>query len=157
MSTKIQINSLEALERLIGGDTDVEIEIRNSIVQEFAKKHLKGVISEGLLAGAARRAKEEIEDEFTTNRESGNNSWVKPTIRMDVLNRFKQEMRAQAQSELISIIQEVVAENKNIRQIEEQVDIQSRWIAGQLTPEVLESRLNKMVDARLKERLGINW
>lgn len=38
---KIQINSLAALERLIGGDTDVEIEIRNSIVQEFAKKHLK--------------------------------------------------------------------------------------------------------------------
>ena len=42
MSTKIQINSLEALERLIGGDTELEIEVRNSIVQEFAKKYLKG-------------------------------------------------------------------------------------------------------------------
>lgn len=41
MSTKIQINSLEALERLIGGDSEFEIEIRNSVVQEFAKKHIK--------------------------------------------------------------------------------------------------------------------
>ena len=40
---KIQINSLEAVERLIGGDTEVEIEVRNSVVQEFAKKHLKAV------------------------------------------------------------------------------------------------------------------
>lgn len=38
---KLQINSLEALERLIGGDTEVELDIRNSVVQAFAKKHLK--------------------------------------------------------------------------------------------------------------------
>ena len=37
----IQINSLEALERLIGGDSQVEIEVRNSVVQKFAEKHLK--------------------------------------------------------------------------------------------------------------------
>jgi hypothetical protein len=40
---KIQINSLEALERLIGGDSELEIEIRSSIVQEFSKKHLKSI------------------------------------------------------------------------------------------------------------------
>lgn len=40
---KLQINSLAALERLIGGDTEVELEIRNNIVQEFAKKHLKPI------------------------------------------------------------------------------------------------------------------
>lgn len=39
----IQINNLEALERLIGGDSDVEIDIRNSVVQKFAEKHLKAV------------------------------------------------------------------------------------------------------------------
>lgn len=37
---KIQINSLEALERLIGGDTELEIDIRNSIVHKFTQKHL---------------------------------------------------------------------------------------------------------------------
>ncbi len=41
---KIQINNLAALERLIGGDTELEIEIRNNIVQEFTKRHLKGLV-----------------------------------------------------------------------------------------------------------------
>ncbi len=39
----IQINSLEALERLIGGDSQVEIDVRNNIVQAFAEKHLKAL------------------------------------------------------------------------------------------------------------------
>lgn len=37
----LQINNLEALERLIGGDSEIEIDIRNSVVQRFAEKHLK--------------------------------------------------------------------------------------------------------------------
>lgn len=67
MSTKIQINSLEALERLIGGDTELEIEVRNSIVQEFAKKYLKGIINEELMTVAVNRAKkkEAYEDVFS--------------------------------------------------------------------------------------------
>ena len=36
------ILDLPALERLIGNDTEIEVELRNSIVQAFAKKHLKG-------------------------------------------------------------------------------------------------------------------
>jgi hypothetical protein len=40
---KIQINSLEALERLIGGDSQLEMDIRNSVVQEFTKRHLKSL------------------------------------------------------------------------------------------------------------------
>lgn len=46
MGTKIQINSLEALERLIGNDTNLEMELRSTIVQEFSKKFLKSVASE---------------------------------------------------------------------------------------------------------------
>lgn len=45
MSTKIQINSLEALERLIGGDSEFEMEIRQSVAADFAKKYLKGTIN----------------------------------------------------------------------------------------------------------------
>lgn len=41
----LQINSKEALERLIGGDTKTEIDIRNSVVQKFAEKHLKPIVN----------------------------------------------------------------------------------------------------------------
>ena len=38
---------VSALERLIGGDTELEIEIRQGIVQTFATKHLKGILDAG--------------------------------------------------------------------------------------------------------------
>lgn len=37
---KIQLNSIAALERLIGGDSEIEFELRKSIITEFAKTHL---------------------------------------------------------------------------------------------------------------------
>lgn len=37
---KFQINCLQALERLIGGDSEVEMEIRKSTAVAFAKKHM---------------------------------------------------------------------------------------------------------------------
>lgn len=38
--------TVPALERLIGGDTEVEVELRKSIVQEFSKRHLTAVAKE---------------------------------------------------------------------------------------------------------------
>ena len=57
---KIQINSLKALERLIGGDNELEIEIRNSIVQEFTKKHLKSIYNDIISDAFLRRITEEL-------------------------------------------------------------------------------------------------
>ena len=154
MSTKIQINSIDALERLIGGDTDVEIEIRNSIVQEFAKKHLKAMVSHPLIAAAVQNAMAEVRREFMTI--AGNSRWTEPVMRSNVLETFKVRMREQANEELHSIINNSVSENKRLQNIDAEIDMAANWILNQLAPEVLESRLNKMVDARLKERLGIN-
>ena len=60
---KIQINSLEALERLIGGDTQLEIDLRNSIVQEFSKKYLKAVAAE-LAETLVEPYKKQVQDEL---------------------------------------------------------------------------------------------
>lgn len=57
---KIQINSLEALERLIGNDTAMEIELRSRIVQEFAKEHLKAVAKSETITAAVKTAQDEI-------------------------------------------------------------------------------------------------
>ncbi|NOS67367.1 MAG: hypothetical protein HOO67_03305 [Candidatus Peribacteraceae bacterium] len=50
----IQINSVEALERLIGGNTQAEIDIRNSVVQTFATRHLKAVANTDHIAQLAK-------------------------------------------------------------------------------------------------------
>jgi|WetSurMetagenome_2_1015567.scaffolds.fasta_scaffold01346_24 hypothetical protein len=46
MKQVIQINSLEAIEKLIGGDSDIEVNIRNNVVQNFSKKYLKSIAHE---------------------------------------------------------------------------------------------------------------
>jgi len=56
----IQINNLQALERLIGGDSQVEIEIRNSVVQKFAEKHLKPLANCEPVTSTLHTIKQEI-------------------------------------------------------------------------------------------------
>jgi len=56
----IQINNLEALERLIGGDSQVEIDIRNSVAQKFAEKHLKALANTNEISDVLRRVREDI-------------------------------------------------------------------------------------------------
>jgi len=56
----IQINNLEALERLIGGDSEVEVDIRNSVVQKFAEKHLKPLANTPEVSDTLTRIREDI-------------------------------------------------------------------------------------------------
>lgn len=61
----IQINSLEALERLIGGSTEMEVSLRNAVVQQFTEKHLKPIAAQpdmkALAVSIATAAKLSIE------------------------------------------------------------------------------------------------
>lgn len=50
--------TIPTLERLIGGDTELEVEIRKSIVYEFSKRHLSAVAKE--VYGDIEKAKEQI-------------------------------------------------------------------------------------------------
>ena len=77
-------------------------------------------------------------------------------MRTRVLEEFKAKMRDEAQKELSSIVANAVSASKRIHVINMEIHRSSQWILDQLAPEILEERLNKMVDARLKERLGIN-
>ena len=68
MSQRLQINSLAALERLIGNDTALELEIRQNIAEEFAKKHIKCLAEEFSATTAGKFAKEmreQVNDEVS--------------------------------------------------------------------------------------------
>jgi hypothetical protein len=60
MSTKIQINSLEALERLIGGDSELEVEMRKSIAYDFTTKHLKALANDPYVMAKMEEARHEL-------------------------------------------------------------------------------------------------
>lgn len=64
---QIQINSLAALERLIGNDNRLEIDIRNSVVQNFAAKQLKPLLNSPEISKMVRDFKEESKKEAQKN------------------------------------------------------------------------------------------
>lgn len=51
MSEKLKLSlTLQALEKLCGGDSQVEVELRQGVAAEFAKRHLKGIINDEVTA-----------------------------------------------------------------------------------------------------------
>lgn len=61
---KIQINSLAALERLIGGDSQLEFEIRNSVADNFASKYFKSVVDVKLRKALDDKVTKEVKEHF---------------------------------------------------------------------------------------------
>lgn len=62
---KLTLN-LPALERLLGGDTDIEVQMRQQIVEEFTRKHLKPLINDPLIRKLHTSLEEEIKKEVGT-------------------------------------------------------------------------------------------
>jgi len=60
---KLQLDK-DALERLIGRDSQVEIDLRSGIVQNFAKKYLKAVAQSELMCKAQDYVREHLRKEL---------------------------------------------------------------------------------------------
>jgi hypothetical protein len=67
MSVKLQINSLEALERLLGGDSELEIEMRKSIAYDFTNKHLKSLANDPFVQSKMDEARRELRNVVDEN------------------------------------------------------------------------------------------
>jgi len=55
--------TLPALERLIAGDTEIEVEIRQQIAENFAKRHLKTILNDATWQAAAKEWRETLDKE----------------------------------------------------------------------------------------------
>lgn len=154
MGTKIQINSLEALERLIGGDSELEIEIRNSVVQQFSKKHLKSLATDDLMKSAEQSVCNEVESKFFDIIE-GRFSKTK-VFKKEVLNDLENFIKNKASNELRSIINDILEEYKQIEKINNAIEESVTNIMNSLTETRLNYKIDKLVEKRIKEKLGIS-
>jgi translation elongation factor EF-4 len=156
MSVKIQINSLEALERLIGNDTELEIEIRNSVVQNFTKQHLKDLANSEMMKKFSVSIQNEVKSSFFDEIKNGNYSYNTTTIfKKEFTEMIRQQLKIKASEELKDIVSELVGEQKAYDKINAQVESTVEWIANQLTQKKLEERVERMVEARIKEKFGL--
>lgn len=153
MSIKIQINSLEALERLIGGDSDLEMEIRSSIVQEFTKRYLRDIAKTELVSTISKALNQEIKTEFFITVKDG---WNRETcLKPEIIKKLKEELSYEANTQLKTVVSELIGEQKAYDKINEAVDKASNWILDKLSEDKLNHRLDLMVDKKLKEKLGL--
>lgn len=108
----IQINSLEALERLIGGSTQAEIDIRNAVVQKFAEKHLKPIaeksdfkaLAERVATAAKDSVKQLVQDQIGTV----NTSWSGTILSVSLHEHVRREIDLRVKSQAAALVDAAV-------------------------------------------------
>lgn len=141
---KIQINSLQALERLIGGDNEIEIEIRNSVVQDFASKHLKSVADS---------------DGFKKRINDISDGIIREAIQKNVITAGLNNRIVNALNESVATVEREVKDESLAKKVQERVDSTInkavRKIEDEISTAILTKRIDKMVDEKIKQKLGI--
>jgi hypothetical protein len=151
MSTKIQINSLEALERLIGGDTELEIEIRNSVAQNFAEKYLKALVngesSQIVLAvnDIKREANATFKEVATREIANAKTEWGRTTY--TIQPSVVEDMKSRVRDSVRDIVRELVKE-----EMEKQKDLLEGYVSKSMTVNIQDT-VNKMVRQKLESVL----
>ena len=156
MGVTIQINSVEALERLIGNDTELEIQLRNSVVQEFTNRHLKKLATLDLMNNASQAVQQELKDHFFT--EIKNSSYYSPTLafKPEILAKLKNSLKDSAEEDLKKLVSQVIDETNSYETVKKQLEETTDWIIKQLGPEKLAKMIDRLVDARIKDKLGLS-
>jgi len=138
---KIQLDE-KALERLIGGDSDIEVELRSNVVQAFAKRHLKGVIEEKYL----KAINEEVFDEL---HEWVSGKWslsdkIKQRIADGVEKVIEAEIKKFAEAQYSEIRKEVDLK------VQKHLNDMEYWIKHNLNEEKGERIIEKVIRSKLE-------
>jgi len=156
MSTKLQINSLEALEKLIGGDSEVEMDIRNNIVQKFAEKHLKAVANikyeqeyTKFLNELEKRIKEQFMSEFGLEEVRG--YYGSPKV-LELSRTSKESFRAAVQEHVKKFVYD--ATDVAIHNARETMDTYLKSRVDYHIKNILNESVEKLIVAKVKEKLG---
>ena len=144
---KIQLNSLEALEKLISGDEKLEFEIKNSVVQSFVTKHLKGIANERIVKNAELSINKIVDSDFFTKY----NTTVKP----EYFNALKDRIDWRLRELVIQYVNSAVGIDALQKEISKRIENVGRLIEEELLSSNLERRIDALVEKRIKERLGI--
>lgn len=157
MSIKIQINSLAALERLIGGDSDIEIQVRNNIVQEFTKRYLKDLVAteelkrfkNEIINSVREEIKANIHEEIKVPGYTYPRSVIKPEVKKELIN----SVRADIMSEICDEIKTNLGVDKAKEIIESETQNVLNNLLRKLSKESLEATINLRVKTKLREIL----
>jgi L-lactate utilization protein LutC len=87
MSLKLQVNSLEALEKLIEGDGELEVQIKETILNKLAKSYIKKIENEEVV----NKVKDIIEGQVYDEKRW--NGYVKDHLGKEVITKIRQQAK----------------------------------------------------------------
>lgn len=141
---RLELN-LPALERLIGGDTELELDLRKQIVQEFAKRHLKEVAKtatyEAAMEVAKRYVNEAAKETFGIEDLATNHLW--PTVGYRLKSMIESLVKEMAQK---------VVDEALLKTIEYQKDYWGQEVR-QMVEKAVDRQIEKEVQEGIRKRL----
>lgn len=143
MGTKIQINSLQALERLIGGDSEVEIEIRNSVVQEYAKQHLK-VLAQNFVFQDLNIIKNTVKEEV--RKAIGVESWNNFKLSNQATLEIEKAVNAALNKKVNSAIQDAVKVINVEEFVDKQITKRLEAISSQEIDRAIRQKIKEIIE-----------
>lgn len=143
---KIEL-TLPALERLIGGDTEIEVALRRQIVEEFAKRHLKVVADEACYQTALQNAKHYVDEvaKETFDIENITTSHLWPTVGSRLQSLIRNLVEQQAQK----IVDEVL-----MKTIEYQKKYWSDEVSRAVKKEI-DRQIEREIEEGIRKRLEV--
>lgn len=153
---KIQINSLAALERLIGDDKEMEITVKTSVINEFAKSYIKSVANSEIVDTIKKAILDEVKktDYFGLLVQDKSNRYRTDYLLSD---DAKELVKTQVRQEIDNLILETVTPIREeiVGEIRSRLDLMSLSVSQCIREEVQKETIDKLVQKRLKDLLDI--
>ena len=124
MSVTIQINSVAALQQLLGNDHEMLLELRQSAVAELMKRNVQGEVEKMVSASMTNL----VNDTFTGRY------WAKSEAKTQI----ESFVRTEVQNKLSAIVSEQLSSNLMIGQLNSQIQAAMKNIAQQVTGEGMD-------------------
>ncbi len=144
--------SLPALERLIGGDNQIEIELRQQIAEKFAERHLKCLLNDTMLG--------QVQQKVTQFANGQIAALIADIGSKESTNRWASEARFRLHGPITDAIKQAVDDaisNKIAEAVQLAADTRlagiTRDVRGMIDRYLSEKKIEEMVNQGIKERL----
>lgn len=153
--------SVEALNRLLGGDTELEIELRHQVAKQFTKDHLMPLVNSAAFQGVIA----EIQDAIHAIKQEANAEIVKEVgqLKRDFTGRLNPELTDRIK-ELVKSATYTAVEQSIGEHVKNHIDYYEKSWAHQIDKKVnaaleqqIEKRIQEGIDARLRAAASIAY
>lgn len=151
---KIQINNLEALERLIGNDNEIEFEIRQSVVEAFSKKHLRSLANCEFSKAAENTIQAYLSKELLETVKLGN--WTTEVrLKGEYAKAFDAAILRRVEEVIKGIVEKAIDASGHKDKLNRLIADRVNYITDQWSIINIERRIDAAVNEKIRKKFGL--